>query len=455
VNIQKIPVDRLNPAAYNPRRDLKLGDKEYEKLKRSITEFGYVEPVIWNERTGNIVGGHQRFKVLRDLGQAEIDCVVVDLDENREKALNIALNKIQGEWDEVKLSELFAGFDLADFDASLTGFDMDEIEAMLDGYYSKQCVQDDFDEEKAKKDVEENGGAFTQTGDIWLLGTHRLMCGDSTNAADFEKLMQKQKAHLCVTSPPYAVGKEYESGSLDDWFATMNPAIKNICRNADVVCYNIGDKFNTGGQFIEPTFAYSVQIFADNGFRPLWVRIWDKKRQALSTQAPYHLATAKPIGDAEYIAAFANSDAAESENEEADISEHTFITAFSNNNYKFVKRLSKQERREWGYSSMWRIISVQGKSGKNNHRATFPVELPWRCIKMHSDKGNIILEPFSGTFTTGIACEQTERVCYAMEKSETYCDMAVRRFAAFMPDAEIYLVRGDDTIPLTETGVKL
>ena len=83
MEIQRIPVARLNPAAYNPRVDLKPGDKEYEKLKRSIGEFGYVEPVIWNRQTGNVVGGHQRLKVLLDMGQTEIDCVVVDLDLSR------------------------------------------------------------------------------------------------------------------------------------------------------------------------------------------------------------------------------------------------------------------------------------------------------------------------------------------------------------------------------------
>jgi len=92
MNIQKISVEKLNPAGYNPRKDLKPSDKEYEKLKRSIEEFGYMEPVIWNQKTGNVVGGHQRLKVLLDLGQTEIDCVVVDLDLQREKALNLALN---------------------------------------------------------------------------------------------------------------------------------------------------------------------------------------------------------------------------------------------------------------------------------------------------------------------------------------------------------------------------
>ncbi len=116
MNIQKIRAGLLNPAAYNPRKDLKPVDKEYEKLKRSIEEFGYVEPVIWNQKTGNVVGGHQCLKVLLDLGQTEIDCVVVEIDPQRERALNLALNKIQGEWDENKLAELMAELDAGAFD---------------------------------------------------------------------------------------------------------------------------------------------------------------------------------------------------------------------------------------------------------------------------------------------------------------------------------------------------
>lgn len=111
MRIEKIEASRLNPAVYNPRRDLKPGDKDYEKLKRSIEEFGFVEPVVWNERTGSAVGGHQRLKVLLDLGQTLIDCVVVDLEPDREKALNLALNRIQGDWDEGKLAELLADLD--------------------------------------------------------------------------------------------------------------------------------------------------------------------------------------------------------------------------------------------------------------------------------------------------------------------------------------------------------
>lgn len=174
MDIQKIPAARLNPAAYNPRKDLKPGDKEYEKLKRSIAEFGYVEPVIWNRQTGNVVGGHQRLKVLMDIGHMDIDCVVVDLDLQREKALNIALNKIQGDWDESKLASLMADFDAEAFDVSLTGFDAAEVDALLNKFYSKDAVEDDFDAGKAEREIEASGGPTAQCGDLWRLGGHLL-----------------------------------------------------------------------------------------------------------------------------------------------------------------------------------------------------------------------------------------------------------------------------------------
>jgi len=129
--IEKIASTKLNPAPYNPRKDLKPGDPEYEKLRRSIGEFGYVEPIVWNKQTGNIVGGHQRFKVLRDLGYTDVDCVVVDIDEVQEKALNVAMNKISGAWNESKLTDLLGELDAADFDVSLTGFDAADLEALF------------------------------------------------------------------------------------------------------------------------------------------------------------------------------------------------------------------------------------------------------------------------------------------------------------------------------------
>ena len=132
-------------ADYNPRKDLKPGDAEYEKLKRSIEQFGYVEPVIWNQTTGRVVGGHQRLKVLMDMGMTEVDCVVVAMDEDKEKALNIALNKISGDWDKDKLALLIADLQGADFDVSLTGFEPAEIDALFKDTLKDGVKDDDFD----------------------------------------------------------------------------------------------------------------------------------------------------------------------------------------------------------------------------------------------------------------------------------------------------------------------
>lgn len=157
MNIIKRHIDDLVPAEYNPRVDLKPGDKEYDKLKRSIEEFGYVEPIIYNKRNNTVVGGHQRLKVLKDLGYTDIDVVEVDLNENDEKALNIALNKVSGDWDNEKLEELLNELNNeADFDISLTGFDENEINSLLESIDLPDNIDDMFreltDEENRKRE---------------------------------------------------------------------------------------------------------------------------------------------------------------------------------------------------------------------------------------------------------------------------------------------------------------
>ncbi|MDE6836948.1 MAG: ParB N-terminal domain-containing protein, partial [Acutalibacter sp.] len=134
MNIQKVSISKLNPAPYNPRQDLHPGDPVFEKLKRSMAEFGCVEPIVWNERTGNVVGGHQRLKVLSEAGALEAEVSVVDLDPDREKALNLALNKITGSWDDTRLAELLQELEESDTDTILSGFDEEEIQGLLAGF---------------------------------------------------------------------------------------------------------------------------------------------------------------------------------------------------------------------------------------------------------------------------------------------------------------------------------
>jgi len=135
MRIEKISVDKLNPAKYNPRKDLQPNDPEYKKLAKSIKKFTLVEPLIWNEKTGNLVGGHQRLKILKDLGYTEVEASIVSLDEKHEKALNIALNKIQGDWDYPKLKDLLQDLDTGDLDMEITGFDENELEDLMTQFH--------------------------------------------------------------------------------------------------------------------------------------------------------------------------------------------------------------------------------------------------------------------------------------------------------------------------------
>ena len=217
MQVSKIPIGQLNPAAYNPRKDLQPGDPEYEKLKRSMQEFGYVEPIVWNKRTGNIVGGHQRYKVLLDMGMSEIDCVVVDLDETKEKALNIALNKIQGDWDYIKLKDLLQELDTGEIDLELTGFDMGEIEDLMTQFHVPGEIIEDEVPEPPKEPI-------TKPGDLWILGRHRLLCGDSTDPEKVSKLMENQLADMIFTDPPYNV--DY-TGKTKDALTIKNDAMED------------------------------------------------------------------------------------------------------------------------------------------------------------------------------------------------------------------------------------
>ena len=206
MNIQLINIEKLKPAEYNPRKDLQPEDEEWRKIQRSIEEFGYIDPIIVNSDM-TVIGGHQRLKVLKDLGYTEIECNVVDLDKTREKALNIALNKISGEWDNQKLEELLAELKSLDFDLDITGFNPDELNEIFNDML--EASEDDFDVDKALEEIEE---PITQQGDIWILGRHRLMCGDSIKKEDVDKLMNNKEADMILTDPPYNVDVENSKG---------------------------------------------------------------------------------------------------------------------------------------------------------------------------------------------------------------------------------------------------
>lgn len=230
-----LPIGQLKPAAYNPRKQLKPGDKEYEKIKHSIQEFGYVEPIIVNYDM-TVIGGHQRLTVLKELGYEEVQCVVVHIeDEHKVKVLNIALNKITGAWNEQLLADLIVDLQSVDFDVNLTGFEAPEVEQLFSKVHNKKVKEDDFD-----VDGELEQPAMAKAGDIWLLREHRVICGDATLPETYTRLMDGKKANLVLTDPPYNVDVEETAGKIkndnmsdDKFYQFLFSAFVNMEQNME------------------------------------------------------------------------------------------------------------------------------------------------------------------------------------------------------------------------------
>jgi len=148
MELRVVSIDKLIPAEYNPRKDLKPGDHEYDALKQAITAFGFLEPIVWNERSGHVVGGHQRLKVLKEQDVKDVPCVVVDFDEDTEKGANLALNKIRGDWDFAKLADVLLELDTANFELDLTGFEEGEVKNIM-AWTPEHANQPEYDESVA------------------------------------------------------------------------------------------------------------------------------------------------------------------------------------------------------------------------------------------------------------------------------------------------------------------
>lgn len=396
MKIEKIKIEKLNPAEYNPRKDLKHGDPEYEKLKNSILTFGYVEPVLWNKRTGNIIGGHQRYKVLVELGEKEIDCVVVDMDSENEKALNIALNKVSGDWDKDKLMLLIEDLQGVDFDISLTGFDPAELDDLFKDSLKDNIKEDDFDvEEELKKP------AISKLGDLWLLGKHRLICGDSTNPKTYEDLMDGKLANLTITDPPYNVNYEGTAGKIkndnmgnqafyDFLLASFQGMETVMAKDASIYVFHA----DTEGLNFR-------KAFSDAGFYLSGTCIW-KKQSLVLGRSPYQW-------------------------------QHEPV----------LFGWKKKGKHNWYSDRKQTTIWEFEKPKKNKEHPTMkPVALVAYPILNSSLTNCIVLDPFGGSGSTLIACEQTDRICHMIEFDEKYTDVIVKRYIEQVgSDQDVYLIR--------------
>lgn len=382
MQIEKLKTELLIPADYNPRKDLKPGDPEYEKLKRSIEQFGYVEPVIWNKTTSHVVGGHQRLKVLLDMGITEVECVVIEMNEEKEKALNIALNKISGDWDKDKLMLLIADLQGADFDVSLTGFEPAELDALFKDSLKDGIHEDDFD-----VDAELQKPALTKQGDVWMLGQHKLVCGDSTKADTFNVLMDGKLANLVITDPPYNVNYEGSAGKIKNdnmgneaFYTFLLAAFQNtevaMAKDSSIYVFHA----DTEGLNFR-------KAFSDAGFYLSGTCIW-KKQSLVLGRSPYQW-------------------------------QHEPV----------LFGWKKSGKHNWYADRKQTTIWEFEKPKKNaDHPTMKPVALVAYPILNSSLTNCIVLDPFGGSGSTLIACEQTDRICYTIELDEKYCDVIVKRF---------------------------
>lgn len=387
----------LMPADYNPRKDLKPGDAEYEKLKRSIEQFGYVEPVIWNKTTGRVVGGHQRLKVLMDMGMTEVDCVVVEMDEDKEKALNIALNKISGDWDKDKLALLIADLQGADFDVSLTGFEPAEIDDLFKDTLKDGVKDDDFD-----VGAELEKPTMTRFGDIWSLGRHRLICGDSTKAETYDLLMGSTKANLVITDPPYNVNYEGSAGKIkNDNMA--DDAFYNFLLDAYTQMHSAMADDASIYVFHADTEGLNFRrAFADAGFYLSGCCIW-KKQSLVLGRSPYQW-------------------------------QHEPCLYGWKKNGKHQWYTGRKETTIWEFD----------KPKKNDDHPTMkPIPLLAYPIMNSSMSNSVVLDPFGGSGSTLIACEQTDRICYTVELDEKFCDVIVKRYIEQVGGADGVTVQRD------------
>ena len=405
--LKTLPVSVLKPAEYNPRKKLKPGDKEYQKIKNSIEEFGFADPLVVNADM-TIIGGHQRLNVAIDLGYTEVPCAVVDVDKVREKALNIALNKITGEWDETLLADLLTDLKEADYDLDWTGFEAAEVEQLFSNIYDKKVKEDDFDVDKELKQP-----CFSKLGDLWVLGPHRVICGDSTGEEVYTCLTDGQKANLVLIDPPYNCDVEETAGKImndnmgdQEFYNFLLSAYR--CMHA-----NLADDGSIYVWHADTEGLNFRKAFKDAGFYLSGCCIWKKNALVLG-RSPYQW-----------------------------IHEPCLFGWKLKGKHQWYS--DRKQTTVWEYDK---------PRSSPEHPTMKPVQLMSYPIKNSTMTNGIVLDPFLGSGSTLIACCETERVCRGIELDPKFVDVIIRRFQSWCQEhganADIYVIRDGQKLTFDE-----
>ena len=396
--MQLIPIEKLVPYINNARTH---SPEQITKLRSSLREFGFVNPVII-DKDFNVIAGHGRITAAKEEGIKEVPCVFADyLTEAQKKAYILADNRmaLDAGWDDELLRIELEELQCLDFDLALTGFDDKELSDLFDT--DTEAKEDDFD-----VSAELEKPTFTRKGDVWVLGRHRLVCGDSTNKETFDTLMQDEKANLVITDPPYNVNYEGSAGKIkndnmadDKFYNFLLDAFKNTeAVMADDASIYVFHADTEGLNF--------RRAFKDAGFYLSGTCIW-KKQSLVLGRSPYQW-------------------------------QHEPILFGWKKGGKHQWYTGRKETTIWEYD----------KPKKNSDHPTMkPIPLLAYPIQNSSMSNCIILDPFGGSGSTLIACQQTDRICRSIELDKKFCDVIVKRYIEFVgSDDDVKVIRDNQEI---------
>ena len=399
-----VEIDKLIPYINNARTHSK---EQINKLRSSLREFGFINPVIIGRDYG-IIAGHGRVMAAREEGISEVPCVFVDhLTEAQKKAYIIADNRmaLDAGWDEEILKVEIEALQAEAFDISLTGFGDDEISDLF-GKDKDNIEDDDYDLTAALEKA-----AFVEKGDVWVVGRHRLVCGDATSAEDVALLMDGKKANLIVTDPPYGVSFKSNSGLTikndsmkdEEFYNFLHKSFENMVAHLE----SGGSAYVFHADTEGLTFR---KAFIDAGFHLAGVCIWSKNSLVL--------------GRSDYQW------------------QHEPVL------YGFLKNGKHRWYSDRKQTTIWNF----NKPKRNeNHPTSKPLDLLSYPIRNSSQENAIVLDTFGGSGSTLMACEQTNRICFTMELDEKYASVILRRYVEDTDNADnVYVLRGDKRIPYAD-----
>lgn len=434
-------VDSLIPYARNARTH---SDEQVVQIAASIREFGFNNPVLVDGHKG-VIAGHGRILAARKLDLSSVPVIELGhLSETQKRAFILAENKLteRGGWDSDLLSIELAELQEAGFDLELTGFDDSELKSYLvqDTEEPSTDPQDPSIHEESPTELPAK--VVSRIGDVWRVGGHRLICGDSTNHQVVLALMEGQEATLCFTSPPYASQREY-TGDAMDWDELMKGVFSNLpLGDGAQLLVNLGLVHREGE--VQPYWDEWIAWMQATGWKRFAWYVWDQGpglpgdfagRLAPSFEFIFHFNQASRKPNKIVPCKFAGQD--------VHLKADGTGTAMRGKDGSIISWSAQgQPTQEFKIpDSVIRVTRHKGQIGKDiDHPAVFPVALPEMVIQTYTDKGDVVFEPFCGSGTSLLAAERTGRLCRAVEISPQYVDVTIRRFLQHYPEASVVLV---------------